>query len=88
MIKVCRYFVLYPPETNERKPIVIAHGLGGIKEIRLDAFANEFCNAGYACLLVYYRYFGYSEGEPRHLLDIDSQIKGKLLLHMLGTLRN
>lgn len=68
--------VLYLPESNEKRPVIVmAHGLGCIKEMRLDAFAARFQNAGYACLLFDYRYFGESEGQPRQLLDIKSQLK-------------
>jgi fermentation-respiration switch protein FrsA (DUF1100 family) len=50
--------------------IVMAHGLGAIKHMRLPAFAERFVAAGYACLLFDYRHFGDSEGEPRQLLDV------------------
>lgn len=57
-----------------RRPcVVMAHGLGGIKEMRLDAFAECFAAAGYHVLVFDYRYFGGSEGEPRQLLHIRSQ---------------
>ncbi|UDY23545.1 alpha/beta hydrolase [Nocardioides sp. Kera G14] len=59
--------------TQARPIIVMAHGLAGVKEERLDAFAERFATAGYACLVFDYRHFGDSEGEPRQLLDIDSQ---------------
>ncbi|VWB44967.1 alpha/beta hydrolase [Burkholderia lata] len=55
--------------------IVMAHGLGGTKEMRLSAFAERFVAAGYACLVFDYRYFGTSEGEPRQLLDIKCQLE-------------
>jgi pimeloyl-ACP methyl ester carboxylesterase len=42
--------------------------------MRLDAFAERFVDAGYACLVFDYRHFGDSEGEPRQLLDIDRQL--------------
>ncbi|WP_278259024.1 alpha/beta hydrolase [Nocardioides convexus] len=45
--------------------VVLAHGLGGVKEMRLDAFAERFCAAGYRCLVFDYRHFGASSGEPR-----------------------
>lgn len=51
----------------------MAHGLGGVKEDRLDAFAERFTEAGYACLVFDYRHFGDSGGEPRHLIDVGSQ---------------
>jgi dienelactone hydrolase len=53
----------------------MAHGLGGIKEMRLDAFAERFAAAGYACLVFDYRHFGASEGAPRQLLDIGQQLE-------------
>jgi pimeloyl-ACP methyl ester carboxylesterase len=53
----------------------MAHGLGGIKEMRLDAFAERFSDAGYACLAFDYRNFGASEGAPRQLLDIGTQLE-------------
>ncbi|MFN8102384.1 MAG: alpha/beta hydrolase [Mycobacterium sp.] len=65
---------LYLPDTDERRPIVVlAHGLGAVKEMRLDAYAERFRAAGYACLVFDYRHFGASDGEPRQLLDIERQ---------------
>ncbi|OBK85073.1 alpha/beta hydrolase [Mycolicibacter sinensis] len=55
--------------------IVMAHGLGGVKEMRLDAFAERFTAAGYVCLVFDYRHFGSSSGEPRQLLDIKKQLQ-------------
>jgi len=53
--------------------IVMAHGLGAIKELRLSAFAERFVGAGYACLVFDYRHFGESDGAPRQLLSIRRQ---------------
>lgn len=68
---------LYEPEAATAATpgpiIVMAHGLGGVKEERLDAFAERFAAAGYACLVFDYRYFGASGGSPRQLLDVRSQ---------------
>jgi len=55
--------------------IVMAHGLGGTKQMRLPAFAERFVAAGYACLVFDYRHFGDSEGAPRQLLDIGRQLE-------------
>ncbi|MBY6683391.1 alpha/beta fold hydrolase [Rhodococcus sp. BP-316] len=68
---------LYRPDTpSERQPIVVlAHGLGGVREMRLDAYAERFTAAGYACLVFDYRHFGASGGEPRQLLDIGLQLE-------------
>lgn len=68
---------LYLPEQRKgSKPpiIVMAHGLGAVKEMRLDAYAERFVAAGYACLVFDYRHFGGSTGEPRQLLDVKRQL--------------
>jgi pimeloyl-ACP methyl ester carboxylesterase len=69
---------LYTPDGHSeehRVPnVVMAHGLGGVRGMRLDAFAERFCAAGYACLVFDYRYFGDSSGEPRELIDIKGQL--------------
>ena len=67
---------LYLPEAADAGPppvIVMAHGLGAIKVLRLSAFAERFQAAGYACFVFDYRYFGDSEGQPRELLSIARQ---------------
>ena len=68
---------LYMPDgtSSEARPpiIVMAHGLGAVKALRLAAFAERFQANGYACLVFDYRYFGESEGEPRELLSIKRQ---------------
>ncbi|WP_370287757.1 alpha/beta hydrolase [Nocardioides sp.] len=67
---------LYRPEgaVGPVPVLVMAHGLSGVKEMRLDAFAERFADAGYACLVFDYRHFGASSGEPRQLLDVDTQL--------------
>jgi pimeloyl-ACP methyl ester carboxylesterase len=45
-----------------------------VRTMRLDAYAERFSGAGYACLVFDYRNFGDSEGEPRQLLDVDMQL--------------
>ena len=65
---------LYLPEGPQPHPVIVmAHGLGAVKALRLGAFAERFQAAGYACLVFDYRYFGDSEGEPRELLSIRRQ---------------
>ncbi len=51
----------------------MAHGFGGVKEARLDAYAERFAAAGHAALVFDYRYHGESGGEPRLLIDIGRQ---------------
>lgn len=65
---------LYLPEGDAPAPVIVmAHGLGAVRTMRLDAFAERFQAAGYACLVFDYRHFGDSAGEPRQLLDIRKQ---------------
>jgi len=67
---------LYRPATNGDAPLlVMAHGLGAVRTMRLDAYAERFSAAGYACLVFDYRNFGDSEGQPRQLLDIGMQLQ-------------
>lgn len=70
----CRAWIYEPDGRGPFPIIVMAHGLGGVKEMRLDAFATRFSSAGYACLVFDYRCFGASDGHPRQLLDIGSQL--------------
>ena len=71
---VCAAWLYRPEGVDGSAPVVVmAHGLGGVREMRLDAFAERFVAAGYACLVFDYRHFGASEGEPRQLLSIRRQ---------------
>ena len=66
---------LYRPAGPGPAPLlVMAHGLGAVRTMRLDAYAERFSAAGYACLVFDYRNFGDSEGRPRQLLDIGMQL--------------
>jgi uncharacterized protein len=66
---------LYRPEGDGPHPIVVmGHGFSGVREQRLDAYAERFAAAGLAALVFDYRHFGSSDGEPRQLLDIGRQL--------------
>lgn len=66
----------YPSKAAQPGPVIVmAHGLGGVKEMRLDAYAEKFLDQGYSCLVFDYRHFGGSGGQPRQLLDIDLQLE-------------
>ncbi|PWW54953.1 alpha/beta hydrolase [Actinokineospora spheciospongiae] len=67
---------LYTPTAGEgpRPLVVMAHGLGAVREWRLDAFAERFAAQGWVVLVFDYRYLGASEGAPRQLLDIGDQL--------------
>jgi pimeloyl-ACP methyl ester carboxylesterase len=54
--------------------VVMAHGLGGTRHMRLDAYARRFAEAGIAALVFDYRGFGDSEGTPRQIVDIRGQL--------------
>ncbi len=53
--------------------VVLAHGFGGTKELRLDAYAERFARVGYHAMVFDYRHFGGSEGAPRQILNIRKQ---------------
>lgn len=64
----------YPGRGDAAPVVVMAHGLGGVEEMRLDAFAERFQAAGYVCLVFDYRAFGASGGEPRRVISVRRQL--------------
>jgi uncharacterized protein len=73
---------LYLPAGVSKPPIVVmAHGFGGQRWMRLPAYAEQFARMGMAVFIFDYRGFNDSEGEPRnyinparHLQDWDAAI--------------
>lgn len=66
---------LYLPDGIEHPPVVVlGHGLGAVREMRLDAFSERFSAAGIAALAFTYRYFGDSGGQPRQLMSVRRQL--------------
>ena len=66
---------LYLPDGVKHPPVVVlGHGLGAIREMRLDAFSERFAAAGIATLAFTYRYFGDSGGQPRQLMSVRRQL--------------
>lgn len=60
---------------EERPPLVVmGHGLGGTRHMRLDSYARTFAEAGIAALVFDYRGFGDSEGAPRQIVDVKQQL--------------
>lgn len=55
--------------------VVMAHGLGGVREAGLEPYAERFAAAGIWVLLFDYRFFGGSTGEPRQQIDIGCQLE-------------
>lgn len=67
---------LYLPEGAGPYPcVVVAHGIGAIRQVRLPAYAESFTQRGYAMLTFDYRHWGESEGQPRYLCSISSQLE-------------
>ncbi|MCA7941963.1 alpha/beta hydrolase [Burkholderia cepacia] len=66
---------LYLPVGVQRPPVVVlGHGLGAVREMRLDAYSERFAAAGMAALAFTYRYFGDSGGTPRQLMSVKRQL--------------
>ena len=66
----------YVPETDEKCPVIVmAHGLGGTREMRLYEYAEKFAENGYACFLFDYRNYGASDGNKRQLINVKMQLK-------------
>src|SRR5262249_49356780 len=66
----------YPVAGARPAPLVVmAHGLGGAPELRLEAYALRFRDAGIAAMIFDYRHYGASQGEPRELLSVRRQLE-------------
>lgn len=67
---------VYRPTPADDTPVpvvVMAHGFGAVRALRLYAYAEHFAAAGYAVAVFDYRGFGNSSGTPRQLLDVSMQ---------------
>lgn len=53
--------------------IVMGHGFGAVRALRLPAYAERFAAAGYIVVTFDYRGFGDSAGSPRQVLDVAMQ---------------
>ncbi len=68
---------LYLPD-DLSKPlacVVMGAGFGGTKEETLEKYALRFVEHRIAVLSIDFRYFGYSDGEPRQLFSIAKQLE-------------
>lgn len=70
----CAAWLYLPAGVSSPPVVVLGHGLGATREMRLDAFAAQFASAGIAALAFTYRHFGDSGGQPRQLLSIKRQL--------------
>ena len=67
---------LYLPDTDQKPPVIVmAHGLGGTRKLRLYEYAERFAAAGYACFLFDYRNYGDSDGSKRQLVNVRMQLE-------------
>lgn len=67
---------IYRPTATSPAPVpvvVMAHGFGAVRALRLYAYAEQFAAAGYAVAVFDYRGFGDSAGTPRQVLDVPNQ---------------
>ena len=70
----CAAWLYLPTGVTSPPVVILGHGLGATREMRLDAFAERFAQAGIAALAFTYRHFGDSGGQPRQLLSIKRQL--------------
>src|SRR5712691_11261414 len=70
----CAASLFLPSGVTSPPVVILGHGLGATREMRLDAFAERFAQAGIAALAFTYRHFGDSGGQPRQLLSIKRQL--------------
>lgn len=72
----CAARVYRPADAAEPRPVIVmGHGFGGVRALRLDAYAERFVAAGYLVVLFDYRGFGESDGTPRQVLDVRMQLQ-------------
>lgn len=70
----CAVRVYRPAGRHPSIPVIVmAHGFGAVRALRLYAYAEHFAAAGYAVAAFDYRGFGDSAGTPRQVLDVPMQ---------------
>lgn len=66
---------LHLPTGVQRPPVVVmGHGMGATREMRLDAYAERFAARGIASIAFTYRNFGDSGGAHRQELNVKDQL--------------
>jgi len=66
----------HPSTADDTRPVIVmGHGFGGVRALRLYAYAERFVASGYLVVVFDYRGFGESEGSPRQLLDVCMQLQ-------------
>lgn len=69
----CEAWLYLPDGPGPHPCIVLAHGIGAIRQVRVGAYAERFTGAGYAVFAFDYRNWGSSEGAPRFVCNIQEQ---------------
>ncbi|MFL6022944.1 MAG: alpha/beta hydrolase [Marmoricola sp.] len=70
----CAATVYRPTRVVEATPVIVmGHGFGAVRALRLPAYAERFSAAGYTVVTFDYRGFGDSAGTPRQVLDVAMQ---------------
>ncbi|QBK03571.1 alpha/beta fold hydrolase [Hylemonella gracilis] len=69
----CAAWLHQPDGPGPHPCVVVAHGIGAIRQVRLSAYARRFTDAGVALLTFDYRHWGESSGHPRFLCAIGKQ---------------
>jgi pimeloyl-ACP methyl ester carboxylesterase len=78
---------LHLPTGVQRPPVVVmGHGMGATREMRLDAYAERFAARGIASIAFTYRNFGDSGGTHRQELNVKDQLRDweEVLAHARG----
>ena len=70
----CAAWLYLPDGDGPFAGVVFGHGWTGVREQRLDAYAERFAGSGLVALVFDYRHFGASSGRPRQLLCIKRQL--------------
>lgn len=66
---------IHLPTGVQRPPVVVmGHGMGATREMRLDAYAERFAAGGIASIAFTYRNFGDSGGAHRQELNVKDQL--------------
>jgi dienelactone hydrolase len=64
----------YRPAPEGVHPVVVmGHGIGAVKAGGLNAFAERFSSDGFAVVVIDYRHWGGSAGQPRDVVNVRRQ---------------
>src|SRR5918995_7027761 len=66
---------LYTSGSEPRPCVVLAHGFAGVRDQRLDDYAERFRECGWHAFVFDYRCFGDSAGLPRQLVSNRAQVE-------------